>query len=115
MNRPPTARELKKYEGFNGLPPHRRPQTDPPHCYYPTLSLPELISARALLCHLLAREYGFSIGDIAKIIACEDVAFVEKLVSLGDEIAPGSAVVTRMKEVVLRIAKMIVTMNDAIE
>ncbi len=102
-SRAPTERELRRFKEFDGVAPHLRP--GPHRAMYPTISVREIISTRSVLAYVLAREYGLSIPDVRRALGCEDDLQVEKLLAVGDEIAPGSAVVARMKDEVLKAAQ----------
>ena len=106
-NRPPTERELKKYKDFNGVAPHLRP--GPLHSMYPDLTVEEILSTRAIIAHLLCAEYGLSVADVSGVLRCDN-EYVERLLPVGAELAVDSAVVGRMKDIVKRVARMIVTM-----
>jgi hypothetical protein len=109
-NRRPTAREKKRWPNHNGLPPHLR--SGPRHSLYPTLTTTEILSTRAVIAWLLSREYGLSVEETAQVLRCEDDRTIEKLIAVGDEIAPGSAVTERMKQAVLRAAQTVVAANE---
>lgn len=106
-SRAPFPRELKRFADFNGVAPHLRP--GPLMSMYPTLSVREILSTRAIIAALLAKDYGLSIAEVSKVLRCEEDDYAERLVTVGEELAIDSAVVARMKDIVRRAAKMIVT------
>lgn len=75
---------------------------------YPTISVREIISTRSVLAYVLAREYGLAVPDVRRALGCEDDLQAKKLLAVGDEIAPGSAVVARMKDEVLKAAQGVI-------
>ncbi|MFN7141485.1 MAG: hypothetical protein ACK4UN_19325, partial [Limisphaerales bacterium] len=106
-SRPPFPRELKRFADFDGVAPHLRP--GPQMSLYPTMSVPEILGTRAIIASLLSREYGLSVAEVSEVLRCEEVSYAEKLIAVGDELSVNSAVVARMKEIVRRAAKTIVT------
>ncbi|MDB6024396.1 MAG: hypothetical protein JWM68_619 [Verrucomicrobiales bacterium] len=111
MKRPPTARELKKFENFDGLPPHRRLLTNAAGhriATYPTLSVTKLFEIKAILIYALVRIYEFEIEDVKALFRAEDVGTVEKFLTVGDEIGPKSELAMRIQEAVRNTAEAVV-------
>ena len=113
MSRPATEREKKRWPANNGLAPHRR--LGKRNSLYPTLTVAEILGTRAVITYLLVREYGLSVSETKVVLRCEDDQTIEKLLAVGDEIGPGSAVTERMKAVVLRTAQTVISNAPALE
>ena len=111
MKRPPTARELKKFENFDGLPPHRRLQTNAAGKRigtYPTLSVTKLFEIKSILIYALVRIYEFQIEDVKVLFRAEDTGTIEKFLAVGDQIGPASEFAAEIQESVRNTAEAVI-------